>query len=111
VNEKCGDGFRRRNFPAPETSWLRMAAAFTGESMGPLFERRLRKDGFIDKWTAGSRAEGRAEGIAKGIAEGIAEGHAEGIVEMARKMLLHGMQLEEIAKITGFSATEMRNLR
>jgi hypothetical protein len=97
--------------------------AFTGESMGQLLERRLRKDGFIDKWTAGSRAEGRvegrvegraegiAEGHANGIAEGIAKGHANGIAEMVRKMLLNGMQLEEIAKITGFSATEIQNLR
>ena len=62
--------------------------------------------------------EGRAEGIAEGRAKGIAEGRAEGIVEgeknkalfIAKEMLADGMPPENVARYTGLSVEDIREL-
>ena len=60
------------------------------------------------------RAEGRAEGIAEGRAEGIAEGRAEGIAEErlrnARNLKALGIAPEVIARATGLTEEEVRDL-
>ncbi|WP_298780367.1 hypothetical protein [uncultured Fretibacterium sp.] len=56
-------------------------------------------------------ARGRAEGEAKGKAEGEAKGRAEGRADTARRMLAHGLPLEEIAEYTDLSLDEIEALR
>ena len=54
--------------------------------------------------------KGREAGRAEGHAEGFAEGQAQGIAEVAGKMLAAGMSIEEIARLTGLSEEEVRQL-
>ena len=56
-------------------------------------------------------ARGRAEGEAKGKAEGEAKGRAEGRADTARRMLAHGLPLEEIAEYTDLSLDQIEALR
>jgi predicted transposase/invertase (TIGR01784 family) len=56
-------------------------------------------------------AEGEARGIAKGKAEGRAEGRTEGKLEMVKQMLLSGLDIEAISRISGMSAEEIRDLK
>ncbi len=51
-------------------------------------------------------AEGKAEGLAEGKAEGLAEGKAE----IALAMLQMNMSVEQIAKLTGLSVTQVQEL-
>ena len=66
----------------------------------------------IRSWFDEGLLEGKAEGIAAGIAAGEAKGKAEGKVEeryqIAKKLLLKNMSIEEIADITGLSVDEIR---
>jgi hypothetical protein len=55
--------------------------------------------------------KGKAEGIAKGKAEGIAEGIAEGNAETARRMLLDGFRVEDVAKYTMLSPENIISLK
>ena len=50
------------------------------------------------------------KGHEAGRAEGFAEGQAQGIAEVAGKMLAAGMSIEEIARLTGLSEEEVRQL-
>ena len=59
------------------------------------------------KGEARGEARGRAEGIAEGKAEGIAEGKAEERRQIAEKLLLKNLAIEDIADITGLSADEI----
>jgi predicted transposase/invertase (TIGR01784 family) len=60
---------------------------------------------------AEGKAEGRAEGRAEGKAEGRAEGEARGKLEMVRRMLLGGFDIEIVSQISGMSAEEIKNLK
>lgn len=67
-------------------------------------------------------AKGMAKGIAEGMAKGMAKGRAEGLeigerkgeqkakVEIAQSLLLSGMPLEQVQKITGLSVEELMRL-
>ncbi len=55
-------------------------------------------------------AEGEAIGIEKGKAEGREEGIAEARLELARKMLAQGMNIELIATVTELSEQEIQAL-
>ncbi len=57
------------------------------------------------------RAEGWLEGKAEGRAEGRAEGKAEGKAEVAKTMLLRGMDEDLISELTGLSAEDVEKLR
>jgi predicted transposase/invertase (TIGR01784 family) len=57
------------------------------------------------------KAEGIVEGIAKGKAEGIAEGEVKAKLELAKNMLLCGMNIEEVSRITGFSIEKLKSLQ
>ncbi len=84
---------------------------------------RLDKNSQIKEETAKARAKGMAEGRTKGIAEGKAEGRAEGLAEgmvegeknkakeIAKKMIEKGMEISEIANITGLSKEEIESIR
>ncbi|MDR1860365.1 MAG: Rpn family recombination-promoting nuclease/putative transposase [Bacteroidales bacterium] len=65
----------------------------------------------MEKGMAEGRAKGLAEGRAKGLAEGRAEGRAEGektkALEIARKLQLAGIPVEQITSITGLSEEEI----
>ncbi len=56
------------------------------------------------------RKEGREEGLEKGRAEGKAEGKAEERKETAKNMIKFGIKVEDIAKITGFTISEIEEL-
>ena len=56
------------------------------------------------------KAEGLAEGLAKGKAEGLAKGKAEGKGEVAKAMILAGLDVEQISRFTGFSQEEIEEL-
>ena len=46
----------------------------------------------------------------EGHAEGVAEGRAEGVAEVAKNMILNGISIEQVSKITGLSQTEIEAL-
>lgn len=52
-------------------------------------------------------SEGKAEGIAEGEARGEARGKAETRLEVARKMLDKGMNIQDICDITGLTPGEV----
>ena len=54
--------------------------------------------------------EGKEEGIAEGMEKGKAEGRAEGKLEVARKMLSEGLDMELVAKVTNLSDDELKKL-
>jgi len=55
-------------------------------------------------------AQGRAEGRAEGMAQGRAEGRVEGLSEAAKKMKAEGISIDIIAKITGLSPDEIKDI-
>ena len=55
-------------------------------------------------------AEGRAEGRAEGLAEGRAEGRAEGHAEVARKLRVIGIAVDDIVQATGLTLEEIDKL-
>ena len=55
-------------------------------------------------------AEGRAEGRAEGLAEGRAEGRAEGHAEVARKLRVMGIAVDDIVQATGLTLEEIDKL-
>ena len=59
--------------------------------------------------------EGHKEGLAKGREEGLAEGRAEGEMnkglEIARQMKAEGLPLEMIARCTGLSMEQIKDLK
>ena len=59
---------------------------------------------------AEGRAEGLAEGLEKGKAEGLAEGERINRLATARKMKVDGFPPETIAKYTGLSTDEIKEL-
>ena len=75
--------------------------------------------GIVDaaKWEGleEGRAEGRAEGLAKGRAEGLVKGRAEGEMnkglEIARQMKVEGLPVEMIARCTGLSIEQIKDLK
>lgn len=64
------------------------------------------------------REEGEAEGFVKGREEGREEGKAEGMqagernkaVAIARNLIAAGMSQEEVARMTGLTVDEVRNI-
>ena len=69
-------------------------------------QRHIEKE--KENWWAEGKAEGLAEGKAEGLAEGKAEGLAEGKAEIALAMLQMNMSVEQIAKLTGLSVTQVQ---
>ena len=59
---------------------------------------------------AEGREEGRAEGRAEGREEGRAEGRVEGVIQVARKLLDAGMDVDTIMKMTDLSKGEIEKL-
>ena len=55
--------------------------------------------------------KGRAEGMEKGRAEGMEEGMSQRSLEIARKMLAHGMDETSIMDMTGLTAEEIKLLK
>ena len=54
-----------------------------------------------------AKEDAKAEGLAKGLAKGLAEGHHKKAVEMAVKLKIKGMPVEEIAEITELTVQEI----
>jgi predicted transposase/invertase (TIGR01784 family) len=65
-----------------------------------------KKEGFVQGKTEGF-AEGKSEGRDAGLAEGRAEGELKKACEMAAKMLVRNMPIEEIMEITELSESEI----
>src|SRR5690625_4779419 len=65
-------------------------------------------------WERKGRIEGKAEGRIEGMAEGKIEGKLEGKLEakmtVARRMLEHGMSVDEIVTLTELSHDEVAKL-
>ena len=55
--------------------------------------------------------EGRAEGRAEGIAEGIAEGSKKKALEVARRLLSTGMDIETVASITDLPVSMLKDIK
>jgi predicted transposase/invertase (TIGR01784 family) len=64
----------------------------------------------IDESKMNAMAKGKAEGLAEGKAEGTAEGLAKGKEEVARNLLVLGIDIEAISKATGLSIEEIKKL-
>lgn len=58
-----------------------------------------------------SRAKGRTEGLAEGRAEGEARGNLAAKMETARNMFAEDFSMEQIAKLTGLSLSEVKKLK
>ena len=56
-------------------------------------------------------AKGEARGIAKGEARGIAKGSYHKSLDIAKKMLLKGMDDESIMELTGLTQEQLRQLK
>ena len=72
-----------------------------------------REEGRKEGWKEGQAeglAKGREEGREEGLAKGRKEGRAEGIIDIAKKMLLAGMDIDTIAEMTGLSKSEIEKL-
>ena len=67
-------------------------------------------DTALEKGREEGRAEGRAEGREEGRAEGRAEGRVEGVIQVARKLLDAGMDVDTIMKMTDLSKGEIEKL-
>ena len=65
----------------------------------------------IEEGRAEGIEEGRAEGMEKGRTEGIEEGMSQRSLEIARKMLAHGMDETSIMDMTGLTAEEIKLLK
>ncbi|MED3643644.1 hypothetical protein P5F75_09600 [Caldifermentibacillus hisashii] len=55
--------------------------------------------------------EGKEEGIEEGIKKGIEKGRKEGKREDAKMMLMEGLDLNMILKITGLTESEVLELK
>ena len=55
--------------------------------------------------------KGRMEGREEGLKQGMEEGEKKGKLEIARKMLARGMDVESIAELTGLTPDEIENLK
>ncbi len=69
----------------------------------------MKKQALIDGRAEGI-AQGLAEGRAKGKADGLAEGKAEEKIEIAKKMKLKNMPINEIMELTGLSKMDIDSL-
>jgi predicted transposase/invertase (TIGR01784 family) len=76
-----------------------------------LMDEASRRKAAVAKGRAEGMAEGEAKGRAEGKAEGLAEGEAKGKLEMAKQMLLDGIDIEVISRVSGISAEEIKNLK
>ena len=56
-------------------------------------------------------AQGMAQGIAKGKAEGMAQGKAEAEIQVAKKSLLLGLSVADVAAITGLPTSQIEGIR
>ena len=69
----------------------------------------------VAKGEAKGFAKGEARGIAKGEARGIAKGEARGSyhksLDIAKKMLLKGMDDESIMELTGLTQEQLHQLK
>jgi predicted transposase/invertase (TIGR01784 family) len=57
------------------------------------------------------RQEGKEEGIKEGKEEGIKEGAKNKAIEMAKKMLIKGISLEEISELTDLAIKDIEKLK
>ena len=64
----------------------------------------------IDTALEKGREEGRAEGREEGRAEGREEGRVEGVIQVAKKLLESGMDVDTIMKMTDLSKSEIEKL-
>jgi len=69
-----------------------------------------KKDGRAEGREEG-RQEGRQEGLQEGIQEGIQEGMQRGIEKMVLQMLKNGMDVQQIAEMSGLDFSEVERLR
>ena len=67
-------------------------------------------DTALEKGREEGRAEGREEGRAEGREEGRAEGRVEGVIQVAKKLLESGMDVDTIMKMTDLSKSEIEKL-
>ena len=65
----------------------------------------------MEKGRAEGIEEGRAEGMEKGRAEGMEKGMSQRSLEIAKKMLAHGMDETSIMDMTGLTAEEIKLLK
>jgi predicted transposase YdaD len=64
----------------------------------------------LQKGLQKGKAEGLQEGLQKGKAEGLQEGETKKAIEIAKKMLLQGLDLALIQSVTGLSEEEIKKL-
>jgi len=65
---------------------------------------------FKEQGRAEGIAEGRAEGRAEGIEKGRAEGRVENMLETAKRMKSDGLETKTIARYTGLSESEIKQV-
>ena len=56
------------------------------------------------------RSDSKAAGKAEGIAEGRAEGKTEGKIEVAKELIIDGMAIDKIAKLTKLKIEQIEAL-
>ena len=73
--------------------------------------KRIKKSMTTERDLKNQFAYARKEGFAVGREEGRAEGREEGRAEVAKRMLAHGMEIEQIAEITQLSIDKIKSLQ
>ncbi len=53
----------------------------------------------------------REEGVKQGIEQGIEQGIKKGIIKTAKQLLIMGMKIKEVVKVTGLSEEEVVKLK
>ena len=65
----------------------------------------------IQNYISYAREKGLEEGRAEGIMEGIEKGREEGRIEAARNMLADEISIDLVAKYTGLSIEQIKELK
>lgn len=73
-------------------------------------ERRAGREEGMKKGRKEGRKEGIREGRKEGIRQGMEKGQKEGMAKLVRNMARNGLEIEEIAKLTGLEETEISEM-
>lgn len=75
-----------------------------------LYQSRKMAEIDYNSGIASAREEGREEGEKVGIEKGERKGKKEAKIQIAKKLIESGMELEKVAQVTGLSENEIKEI-
>lgn len=75
-----------------------------------LYQSRKMAEIHYNSGIASAREEGREEGEKVGIEKGERKGKKEAKIQIAKKLIESGMELEKVAQVTGLSENEIKEI-